>query len=72
MAGALGARPPRLNRSVRRTKSPVDFATMTDADDDNHQLGIVDSIKDAIVALAYPVEVVTRKFLASGRPRVLG
>jgi hypothetical protein len=45
---------------------------VTDANDDNNEFGVVDGIKDAIVALADPIEVVTRKLLASGRPRVLG
>jgi len=61
---------PPLIWTVRRTESTIDFTAMTNRDDDNYQIGILDGIKNAVVPLAHAIEIVTREFFGSRRTRL--
>src|SRR5213596_764024 len=57
---------------VRRTKSAVHLATVSDPDDDDNQVRVFDGVEDPIVSLPYAIQLVTCKLLASRRAGVAG
>jgi hypothetical protein len=56
--------------NLRQTELAVDLSAVADLDDHDDEVGIVNDVKDTVVALAQPVEFVTGEFLAPRRPRV--
>jgi hypothetical protein len=65
--------PRALTQQPFRVRLSIHLTPMTDLDDQDDTLGVIDRIHDAVVALPDAISIrVSRQFLATGRPRVTG
>jgi hypothetical protein len=59
-------------RGLRRTRSSVDVAAMTDLEDRDSEVLVLNLVQDAVPPLSNPKQIVAGELLAARRPRLTG